>query len=116
VRTIHRAEHSAENPFLVISSKTVRDSSISFETRGFLAYLLDKPEDWEIRPGVLARETGMGIATVYRLLGRLVDAGYIRRTELKRCKGNGRFESGVIYRIYEVPERIPELQDLPVPY
>lgn len=101
---IVRVEHDREKPYLMISKATLADHTMSFEARGFLAFLLTKPDNWRIRVDQLAEETGLSQATVYRLLNKLIDAHYARRELPTRRKPDGTFQSGSLYWIFERPE------------
>ena len=98
---IVRVEHDRDRPYLMISKATLADHSISFEARGFLCFLLTKPDDWRIRPEQLAKETGLSMATIYRLLKRLIDSRYVRREPIVRRKPDGTFDSAMFYIVFE---------------
>jgi hypothetical protein len=102
--SIVRVEHNKDCPFLVVAKETVRDKALSFEARGFLVFLLAKPDDWTIRADVLAEECGLHRVTVYRLLKKLIEKGYVRRDVLTRRKPDGRFDSAALYTVFETRE------------
>jgi len=52
---ILRAEHSAQYPYVMMSKETANNGSLSLAARGLLAWLLDKPDSWEIDPDAIAR-------------------------------------------------------------
>ena len=108
--TIIRVDHSRENPFLQLSRKTVRDRGLTWEELGFLAFLLDKPSNWRVRPEEIAKERGISRATVYNLLNKLIAKGYVHREVIRR-KANGRFESGSITIVFEDKEYRREWAD-----
>ena len=101
MRSIIRVEHTKDRPYLVVSKETVRDRSVSLEARGFLMFLLAKPDDWQIRPEQIAEECGKNRATIYRLLLKLIDAGYVRRDDIRRRKPDGTFDSTALYTVFE---------------
>ena len=63
--------------FTQIPNTTHRDTSISFQARGFLGYLISFPEGWIVRPSFIAKENGMSKNTVYKLIKELVAARYM---------------------------------------
>lgn len=67
MRSIIRVEHGRDRPYLTVSKATVRDHAASFEARGFLMFLLAKPDDWQLRPEQLAEECDRSRSTIYRL-------------------------------------------------
>jgi hypothetical protein len=104
MQSIVRVEHSKQRPYLTVSVETVRDCSISFEVRGFLLFLLAKADDWRIRPEALAKECDKHPSTIYRMLNKLIEAGYVKREDIKRRKGNGyqfSCEQVSFYTVYE---------------
>ena len=107
---IIRVDHSKENPYLQLSRKTIRDVSIDLQAKGLLIYLLDKPNNWRIRPLALAKELNIGKDIVYRILNRLIAAGYIHRNVIKR-NHEGRFQSGAIYIVFEQKDERREWAD-----
>ncbi|MGA2765231.1 MAG: helix-turn-helix domain-containing protein [Spirochaetia bacterium] len=99
--SIIRVEHNRDRPYLMVSKATLRDHSLSWASRGFLCFLLAKPDDWQLRVDALARECKRCEKTVYRWLKPLIVAGYVTRTEIKHRKEDGRFEEGCLYVVYE---------------
>jgi hypothetical protein len=112
---IIRAEHDKDHPFLQVDKRLIRDKKLGFELRGFLCFILAQPTDWHSRIDVLARDAGIPKSTCYKYVGKLTDAGYIKRDIIKRRDGAGRFQSTVFYTVYESPkaataEKIPYRQ------
>ena len=105
---IRAADHSEKD--LQICRKTIRDPKLDLQGKGLLIFLLDKPNDWRIRPDALAKELGMGVATIYRIINRLIKVGYVHREILKREK-DGTFSTGCIYIVFEDREYRREWAD-----
>lgn len=101
MQSIIRSEHDKDHPFIKIAKDTVEDSNLSFEARGFLGYLLTKPDDWGFRPKEMAKECKVHFTTIYRLLNTLIKSGYVQRAVIVRRKDDGTFDSGSIYRVHE---------------
>jgi len=101
VRSIIRVKHDRDAPYLLIAKETLRYRKISFTARGFLAFLLAKPDDWRVRPEELSKECGLGLATIYRYLGELLKAGYVRSNPIVERVDHGHFRSTTMYWIYE---------------
>ena len=101
MQSIIRVEHDKDRPFLLVSKETVRDKDVSFEMRGFLVSCLPNPDNWQIRPEQVAEECGLHRSTIYRLLNKLIRAGYIHRTDIRRRKPDGTFDSAALYIVFE---------------
>ena len=63
--------------YTVIDSLALEDTSISFEAKGVLAYLLSKPDGWLIHQEHLSRVGGIGRHKIMRIFSELRKAGYI---------------------------------------
>lgn len=101
---IIRVEHSRERPYLTISTATIRELRNDLQALGLLVDLLARPDDWRVRTDALAKETGMGRATISRVLSRLIDRGYVKRADIRRRApdGSGRlYERRTVYTVFE---------------
>ena len=87
-------------PFTVLYKSAIRDRRLSFEMLGFLTYMLDKPPDWEFTISGMAKERGVGLAQVRRLVGLLEKAGYLLREQAH--DDGGKFAKNV-YVLQEKP-------------
>ena len=87
-------------PFTVLYKSAIRDTRLSFEMLGFLTYMLDKPPDWEFTISGMAKERGVGLAQVRRLVGLLEKAGYLLREQAH--DDGGKFAKNV-YVLQEKP-------------
>ena len=65
--------------FLVASVEIFEDNSLSFGARGLMAYLLTKPEGWEVRRDQLIKSSPAGKVAIQRMINELKQAGYVRR-------------------------------------
>ena len=87
-------------PFTVLYKSAIRDTRLSFEMLGFLTYMLDKPPDWGFTISGMAKERGVGLAQVRRLVGLLEKAGYLLREQAH--DDGGKFAKNV-YVLQEKP-------------
>ena len=87
-------------PFTVLYKSAIRDTRLSFEMLGFLTYMLAKPPDWESTISGMAKERGVGLAQVRRLVGLLEKAGYLLREQAH--DDGGKFAKNV-YVLQEKP-------------
>jgi len=107
---IIRVDHSKENPYLQVCRKTIRDKKLDLQAKGLLVFLLDKPDDWRVRPDALAKELGLCEKTIYTIINRLIKADYVHR-EVQRRKVDGKYQSGSIIVVFEDKEYHREWAD-----
>jgi hypothetical protein len=102
--------HRRENPFAQSDRNGLQDPRLSFKARGVWAYLLSKPEDWEVMLSELEKNSPKeGRESLQAALRELKDCGYARL-----IRGNGRDAStgrisGSRWMIYESPADNPEV-------
>lgn len=84
--------------FLISDPEIHRKRHISWEARGLHAFLMDKPEDWEIRVKNLINEGPAGKDKIRRMLQELEQEGYLEREQV-RDPETGQFTT--IATIYE---------------
>ena len=87
--------------FSVIDNRALEDERLSYEAKGLLAYLLSKPDGWEINPKHLAKVGGCGRDKITRILNELRQAGYI---EDKRPRSDDGKVRGQEITLREVPD------------
>lgn len=88
-----------DGDYSVIKNDPFRNATLSWEARGVLAYLLTKPDDWEVRVNDLIKQGPSGRDVMRRILRELTLAGHLHRIRLQRP--NGTFEW--ISELYETP-------------
>lgn len=90
---------SKRRKFTSLSNQLLQDHSLSFATRGLLAYLLSKPDDWECRITDIEREGNIGTTARRTMMIEAEKAGYLtfERTRNER----GQFFSA--YTVFEEP-------------
>lgn len=96
-----RVQHDHEKTFVQVSRELLKDTSIDLQAKGLLVFMLDKPDNWNVRPRDLAWELKVSKNTVYRILEKLISAHYVARTDIRRRKPDGTFEQASIYDVYE---------------
>jgi hypothetical protein len=108
-RTIIRAAHDRDNPYFIMRRDAAQDDSLTFESRGLLAYVLSKSDNWKVRLRDLMREGDVGLYVIRRLLRELERAGYLTR-ERTRSSG-GRFDW--LVTIHEQPRSSKKASNTP---
>lgn len=92
--SIQRCPHDKENPYAMLARDLLRDETISFACRGFLAYLLSMKDGWRInfKQLVTHAKATCGRDKVRSILDEALEAGYMMREEflapsgLQRCR------------------------------
>jgi hypothetical protein len=95
---IIRVEHSKENPYFMMNRDTAQDDSLTWEARGVLAYLLSKPDDWQVMVVDLQQKCGRD--KVRHILDELKAAKYLRIIPARNTKGKF---SKAEYQVFEQP-------------
>lgn len=67
--------------FTTVHRDTVNDSSLSWQARGLLIWLLDKPDDWRVNSTQIEHEAPNGREAVRAALRELERGGYIERKQ-----------------------------------
>lgn len=112
-QTIIRAPHGTDRPYFCMARAAAQDENLSFEARGVISYLLSKPDNWQILPSDLMKEGHIGRDQTYRILNELKSAGYLLFQRIHTAKG---VFIGVEYRLFEVPQPLPEKPDAGKPF
>lgn len=90
-----------ENPFAMIDRAALEDSRLSFKARGILAYLLSKPESWEVSLEQLVSASDKdGVDSIRAAFKEFKQYGY---AVLKTRRGQGGKVVGKFWDVYEVP-------------
>lgn len=97
---IIRTRKNRENPYTMIARAPLNDAALSWEARGVLAYLLDKPDDWEVRFQDLVHKGPGKEDRMRRILHELEAAGYVHRARTSGTRGRFLWET----LVYETPE------------
>jgi len=90
--------------FSIISNIPLNDKSISFKAKGIWAYLMSKPEDWEVRVSNLINTSTEGRDAIYSGIKELVEAGYMNKIQHRDESGK---MTGMEYQVFEDPMNRP---------
>jgi hypothetical protein len=99
-----------ENPFALVDKRPLCDARLSWKARGILAYLLSKPDDWQV---VLQDLVNMGTDGIDKVRGGLQELkrlGYARLEILRDESGRAQ---GKRWVIFELP--VPDSEPTPAP-
>lgn len=110
-KTIVRAPR--RDRFLVIDQCIIDDTRLSWAARGMLAYLLSRPDNWQVRIKDLQRRGNMGRDGTYKLVNELRSTGYVEFQQGRDSRGRIR---GGSYVVREIPKQpLPEDPDTGLP-
>ncbi len=88
--------------FVIIDKRALEDDRLSWRARGLLAYLLSKPDYWEVMVGHLVKSAPTGRTIVRSTLKELEEFGYIVRADQSH-RGDGTFDAPDI-QVLEYPQ------------
>jgi len=91
----------AHPPFVQVLQATVRDNRLSFGARGFLAYLLSLPKDWQPLMWWIRQETALGVKKLRRYMNELREYGYAHLKQERSA--DGRQAIGTYWLVCEFP-------------
>lgn len=98
IRTV-RTPKTGDRPYFSMARETAQDKRLSWEARGVLAYLLSKPDDWQVVITDLQQECGRD--KVKKILKELEDCHYLKVHRRQHGRG-GKFTHNE-YQVFEVP-------------
>lgn len=89
-----------ENPYAQIDKRCLNDNRLSWRARGILAYLLSKPNDWEVVVNDLVKGGKEGREAVQAALIELKNLGY---ASIEICRAENGQLAGKRWIIHEEP-------------
>lgn len=87
-------------PYVQIDKRPIEDKKLSWKAKGILAYLLSKPDGWEIKIYDLIEKSTDGRDAVRSGMIELEENGYLKKSQNKAI--DGKFD-GYNYEVIEVP-------------
>ena len=97
---IRTKKGNRDHPWVVIDKRMLLDKELSLKAKGLLAFLLSKPDDWQVYIRALANELKESKDTIAGIINELIAHRYVKRKQLRNAKGE---IEGYEYTIYEVP-------------
>jgi hypothetical protein len=94
---ILRRRHTAN--FTTITNRLFDDERLAADELGILAFLLSRPDNWEVRRPALQRRFGIGPVAMRRIVRSWMKAGWCQAIKVRLP--NGRF--CILYDIYDLP-------------
>ena len=97
---IIRRKHNAN--FTVVPNGPINDEALTFEALGLLAYLLSRPDNWQVHLNQLRTRGELGRDRAQKLMRLLIDAGYVVRRQA-RADDSKQFRD-YEYVVYDCPQ------------
>lgn len=91
-----------QSGFTIISNVGLEDPRLGFRAKGLLAYLMSKPDNWQVRDRQLATVGPDGRAAVAAALKELAEFGYLIRK--REHQANGQWE--YVSYVYDEPQAV----------
>jgi hypothetical protein len=99
-KTVVRVQKDKNNPYVMLNKGFLNDDRMSWRAKGLLAYLLSKPDDWQIMIVDLVKKSKEGRDAVYNALKELEELFYLTRNQERDIKGK---MGKMVYTVYEQP-------------
>lgn len=87
--------------FTTIDTALLENKKLSLKAKGLIAYLLSRPEDWQIHMSQLSTICSDGETSIRSAMDELIETGYIVRT--RRRNNDGRL-NGFDYEVRDIVE------------
>lgn len=100
--TIVRSPKDRTHPYATLDNRLIEDPALSWKAKGLVAYLLSRPDGWEIRAADLVKRSADGETAVRSGLKELETRGYLVRRALRDPR-TGHF-TGYQLTVYECPQ------------
>lgn len=71
-----------QGQYAILPREVINNSALTFEARGLLLYLLEKPVDWTVSNEALYRQSPAGERHINTILRELKAAGYVHREKV----------------------------------
>lgn len=99
---VRKAEHLRD--YLTVSRFTLEDPELSLQAHGLLAFLLAKPDDWQVHVRQLATSVGISKNTACKIMAELELVGYVDKRRTRDETGR---LAGFEFTVYEERQRPP---------
>lgn len=98
--------------YAILPREAINNAELSFEARGMLLYLLEKPVDWVVSNEYLYRQSPAGERHVNTILRELKAAGYVHREKVYD-PATRKFRWDTV--VYDFPEDNPHFDPARIP-
>jgi hypothetical protein len=96
--SIIRVQKDKSNPYVMLNKTFLSDDRLSWKSKGILAYLLSKPDNWQVKVYDLVAQSTDGETAVYSGLKELKEFGYLERFAVYE-KGKIHHWESIVYEV-----------------
>lgn len=100
-RTIFRRAKDRENPYAMIDRQALENPATSWKAKGLLAYLLSRPDDWQVILADLVKRSTDGEHATRSAVNELIEQGHLVRDAERDA--SGKIVRWVI-QVHEIPQ------------
>lgn len=115
---IHRSDKTKGN-FFQISNKIVNDPRLGMDGQGLLSYLISKPDNWSFTIEQIAKDYGISVSPIRRVIKKLSYLGYLNINPIRGKHGKIFYTWEIFEDRAENPNHITKSyngETLPPPY
>lgn len=77
-QTIFHIIHNPDNPYVIMDKRPLENKKISYGSKGVLAYLLSRPNDWKLQLGDLVAHSPDGPYAIRKMIKELRCVGHVK--------------------------------------
>ena len=111
-KMVNRQEHNEH--FTMIDNAVLNNVNLSWEARGFLAYLLSLPDDWSFSLGGLIKRTGSSRSVILRICRSFRLPGMWLLTDIKTAADASQDAPGTYMSMHPfIPQRAKQIPNSP---
>jgi len=100
---IRRGKHKSR--YTIVPNLVVEDARLSAGAKGTLCYLISRPAGWSVRHDHLRRTMKLGRKGFATVMGELIAAGYVRRSDDQQRAEDHTF-LGYDYDVFDEPQPV----------
>jgi hypothetical protein len=78
-QSLFRIQKDKSHPYVILNKQFFDNKLLSLEAKGFLGFVMCKPDDWHFHVKELARSLGYGVKKILKIIRECIDQGYCFR-------------------------------------
>ncbi len=101
---IMRFRKGKKNPYFLVHNSTISDNRLSNKAKGLLCYIFSKPDNWYVSYQDLVSSSTDGIKSIRATIKELINAGYLKRSQLRNDNGQFGYYDLTVYEKPQIPK------------